>query len=79
MSKLNNTLKIEPPKLLGSNHNGETFSSHGHTCTYCNGHRTFSEQVTYDEYKTKDCPVCKGVGKLQAKIVIGWLPDNVLK
>lgn len=76
MSKLNHILVVEPPKFLTTS-KGEVFTKKGFLCTYCNGNGSFrGKQISHDDYKVNPCPVCKGTGKLQAKIVVGWSPDE---
>lgn len=73
MSKLDSVLVIKPD--TGSKNNGSVHSSRGHSCPYCNGKGGFSDQTGFDSYDTKECPRCKGTGRLVAKIVVGWGPD----
>lgn len=84
MSDLIKQLEIFPPVLMPCTKNGEVFTSHGHQCPYCNGIGSFSSTKGYhgsaaDEVEEKECPICKGKGQLQAKIVIGWQPDESVK
>jgi len=76
MSKLSENIKITPPEFFGGINKGEAFTSHGHKCTHCNGRGYFQEQKGNGDYERTPCKVCKGAGKLQAKIVIGWSPDD---
>ena len=79
MSKLKNILEITPPSFGGVN-KGEVFTSHGHICSYCNGYGHFQPtQVGHDEYEQNLCPICKGSGKLQVKIVVGWIPEKEIR
>lgn len=73
MSNLNSVLVIKPE--TGSSNTGSAHISHGHLCPYCNGRGEFTEQTGYNQYKTTECPRCKGIGKLAAKVVVGWYPD----
>jgi len=77
MSKLNHVLTIEPPEGFGEPSKGEVFTVRGIKCTYCNGLKSFrGKQISHDEFECNPCPACKGAGKLQAKIVVGWSPDE---
>lgn len=84
MSNLVKQLEIFPPVLTPFTKNGEVFTSTGHRCPYCNGAGSFSSEKGYhgsaaDELEEKECPICKGKGQLQAKVVIGWQPDESVK
>ena len=78
MSELRNMLEIKLPKYPGlSSSKGEVFTVKGVECSHCNGSGSFrGKQISHDEYDRNLCPVCKGAGKLQAKIVVGWSPDE---
>lgn len=77
MSKIKQLIEITPPLHVQAKA-GEVFTLHGFDCPNCNGRGLFSaEQTGHHEYDQKTCNACKGTGKLQAKIVVGWLPDDI--
>jgi hypothetical protein len=75
MSGIKRMIEIELPEYPDKK--GEVFTIRDIPCGRCNGIGHFyPTQTGRDEYEENTCPVCKGVGKMQAKIVVGWLPDN---
>jgi DnaJ-class molecular chaperone len=71
-------VELCPPVLTAFNRFKETFTSHGHTCPYCNGKGAVCGRQTGDwEYDAETCPVCDGKGSLQAEIIIRWTPENI--
>lgn len=50
----------------------ETFYSNGHQCSYCKGNGYFWSEDVHGESYQKECPVCKGSGKLNAVITVEW-------
>ncbi|MCL1943345.1 MAG: hypothetical protein FWF54_07355 [Candidatus Azobacteroides sp.] len=76
MSENKQLIEIKPPKSPYIK--GKVHTIRGIPCAYCNGNGYFtSEQTIHNEHEKNPCPVCKGAGKMQAKVVVGWLPDNV--
>lgn len=50
----------------------EVFRSAGHVCGYCQGSGRFWETDEEGDDIQKDCPVCKGSGKLDAVVTVEW-------
>lgn len=75
MSNKNSSINIFP-KCGISNSKTEEFIFKGHECSVCHGRKEFTEQTGHDEFETTPCPLCEGTGKLKAKVIIAWSPDN---
>lgn len=75
MSIKNDIIKITPPVLIVFGNTKETITSNGHLCGYCHGNGFFWGEQQRERVK-KDCPVCKGSGKLDAVITIEWKPSK---
>lgn len=75
MSVKNEFIKVTPSEFVGVGNMEETFASTGHRCGYCHGTGFFWGAEGREPVKT-DCPVCRGSGKLDAVITIGWKPSK---
>ncbi|WP_099465906.1 zinc finger-like domain-containing protein [Parabacteroides provencensis] len=72
MSIKQNSILVIPPEYQEV---WEKISFTGYRCPVCNGQKSFSEQVGYNQYEEKACDYCKGTGKVKAEITINWVPD----
>lgn len=52
----------------------ERMESRGHECGYCHGHGGFAGDPRMGD-AWKECPVCKGCGKMDAEVTIKWKPN----
>lgn len=72
MSKERRTIEISPGRLSQGGRMTEVIESVGHKCPYCQGNGYhWQEDEWQDRYK-KECPICKGSGKLDAVIKVEW-------
>ena len=79
MSKQKDTISLVPPEFIfpqqptsAGIYVQESFSSPGHPRSYCNGNGWFWGYDNLGERIKKDCPICVGSGKLDARITIEW-------
>lgn len=72
MSKEKRTIEIAPRLMSPGGRMTEVLESRGHACSYCqgNGYR-WLEDDWQERYK-KECPICRGSGKLDAVIRVEW-------
>lgn len=73
MSEFFNMIALFPPKI---NTREERKDVRGFVCPECKGNKTFSNRTGYEEWETKECPYCKGAGKVMATVRVHWLPDE---
>lgn len=86
MSKDKITIDVSVPDVIIPNRNKEllgiackeVFHSNGHQCTYCHGNGYSWSDDDCGEYYKKECPVCKGSGKLNAVITVEWSANKIL-
>ena len=77
MSKLKHFIELKAPET-NKEKVGEVFTVGGLTCGHCDGQKYFlPTEIGHNKFEENPCPVCKGTGKMQAKVVVGWLPDNI--
>ena len=50
----------------------ESLESRGHSCPYCQGNGFHWQEDEYQERHKKECPICKGSGRLNAVVTIEW-------
>ena len=50
--------------------------SRGHNCPYCHGNGYHWQEDDWQERYKKECPICKGSGKLDASVMIEWHPSE---
>lgn len=74
MSKNNQMIMIQPPMFLGDGNRQEKIEAKGHRCPSCSGNGWNWGQDEWRERLKVECPVCKGKGSLDAKIIIEWGP-----
>lgn len=74
MSTLNNTLTINIPEYISPSNTTEVFNGIITDCLYCNGTGFFSKENSCDSIETNLCPICQGVGQIQAILTIEWKP-----
>ena len=76
MSKERRIIEITPGKLSPGGRMTDLIESRGHICPYCqgNGYR-WLEDDWQERYK-KECPICRGSGKLDAEVRVEWKPTN---
>lgn len=79
MSKQKDILSLVPPEFIfpqqptsAGIYVQESFNSPGHLCNYCHGNGWLWGHDDLGERIKKDCPVCAGSGKLDARIIIEW-------
>ena len=86
MSNKKTIIEIKSPELLipkKSSHlvgveAKEIFYSNGHQCTYCSGNGYFWSEDEHGEPYQKECPICKGNGKLNAVITVEWSANKII-
>ena len=83
MSKKIEFLQISP--VAGDEKGkGELFSFRSFECPDCNGQGYFYHGGWAQKFKKHlddpdyvECEKCKGTGMLQAKVVVGWMPEDL--
>lgn len=50
--------------------------SRGHSCPYCQGNGYHWQEDEWQERYKKECPICKGSGRLDAVITIEWKAEE---
>lgn len=68
-------LNIEPSGV-SPDRRSESFVLGGFTCPYCKGAGVFVRQTGRNVMVEDSCKVCNGRGKLQAKALVCWIPDD---
>lgn len=69
-------IEINPGCMSPGGRRTERVLSRGHKCPYCQGNGYFWQEDDWDERYKKECPICKGSGKLDAVITIEWKADG---
>lgn len=75
MSRQQQALLITPP-LFPKEHPYEMDTFFGFKCSYCHGNGWIPAIGERNECERKDCPVCKGSGRLKAVVTTKWMPDK---
>ena len=75
MSKQKQALLITPP-LFPKEHPYEMDNFYGFKCSYCQGNGWIPTLGERNENERKDCPGCKGSGRLKAVVTTKWMPDR---
>lgn len=70
MSKRQEIIKLSAPSRIGE----EKFVSRPQPCGYCRGIGSFVGNRPGN--LREQCPDCKGTGKVQATVVINWVPSG---
>lgn len=86
MSKDKFTIEVCVPDVIIPDRNKEksgiackeVFYSNWHQCSYCHGNGYFWSEDCHGESYKKECPVCKGSGKLNAVITIEWSANKII-
>lgn len=78
MSKVEQWLWVSPHMFVEDNPTEEQ-ESLGHRCTVCGGMGWRWGYNEKDEDERRTCPVCEGVGLLDAHITIEWKPSVKIK
>lgn len=52
------------------------FESRGHKCPYCQGNGYHWQEDEWQERYKKECPICKGSGRLDALITVEWRAEE---
>lgn len=76
MNKEKRMIEINPGCMSPGGRRTERVLSRGHKCPYCQGNGYFWQEDDWDERYKKECPICKGCGKLDAVITIEWKADG---
>lgn len=71
MSKINNVIELNAPPSTISGIPTEHIETFSHKCSYCGGNGWI-----WGAEEKRDCPICKGSGKLKAVVSIEWSPDK---
>ena len=50
----------------------ESLESRGYSCPYCQGNGFHWQEDEYQVLYKKECPICKGSGRLNAVVTIEW-------
>jgi len=77
MSKERRMIEITPGRMSPGGRMTEHLESRGHKCQYCQGNGFFWQEDEFRERYKDPCPVCKGSGKLDAKITIEWKSSKI--
>ena len=72
MSKERHIIEITPGKMSIGCRMTESIESNNHSCPYCQGNGYHWQEDEYQERYKKECPICKGSGKLNAVVTIEW-------
>lgn len=72
MSKEKRTIEIAPGLMIPGGRMTETIKSRDHTCPYCQGNGYHWMEDEYQERYKKECPMCKGSGRLDAVVKVEW-------
>ena len=72
MSKERRIVEIEPGRMSPGGRMMERIESRGHRCPYCQGNGYHWQEDEWQERYKKECPICKGSGRLDAMITIEW-------
>ena len=54
----------------------DRIESRGHSCPYCQGNGYHWQEDEWQERYKKECPICKGSGRLDAMITIEWKAEE---
>ena len=54
----------------------DRIESRGHRCPYCQGNGYLWQEDEWQERYKKECPICKGSGRLDAMITIEWKAEE---
>ena len=79
MSKERRIIEITPGKLSPGGRMTEVIESKGFKCPYCQGNGYHWQEDEYQERYKKECPICKGSGKLDAVIEVEWKAREKVK
>ena len=78
MSKERRMIEIAPGLMSPGSRMSETIESRGYNCPYCHGNGYHWQEDEWQECYKKECPICRGSGKLDAVITVEWkASDNV--
>ncbi|MGF0096950.1 hypothetical protein ACQRD6_01165 [Prevotella sp. SGI.027] len=72
MSKERRIIEIEPGRMAPGGRMTDHIESRGHSCPYCQGNGYHWQEDEWQERYKKECPICKGSGRLDAMITIEW-------
>ena len=76
MSKERRIVEIEPGRMSPGGRMMERIESRGHRCPYCQGNGYLWQEDEWQERYKKECPICKGSGRLNAVITIEWKAER---
>lgn len=71
MSSKRQMIWLAPPVYENTE---ERIESRGHECGYCHGQGGFAGDPRMGD-GWKECPMCKGCGKMDAEVNIKWKPN----
>ncbi|MBF1444571.1 MAG: hypothetical protein HXN53_02250 [Prevotella nigrescens] len=72
MSREKRIVEITPGRMIPGGRMTESLESRGHSCPYCQGNGFHWQEDEYQELYKKECPICKGSGRLNAVVTIEW-------
>ena len=73
MSRVKRLVELRPPHWDVSK---EVHTSPGHLCGYCHGVGYFSSPYREQNEEPTPCPVCDGMGMVDAIVNIEWKPSK---
>lgn len=76
MSKERRMIEIAPGRMSPGGRMTERIESRGHKCSYCYGNGYHWQEDEWQQRYKKECPVCKGNGKLGAVITVEWKVED---